>query len=90
MIKGIHNLKNKPAGQISKRSLSGVWNNIARVPIELQKMGISIDDVFVKKVCAGDETLFWQDLWCGAETFKTTYLGYMIWIVTRSARWQIG
>lgn len=59
----MHNLKNKSADKIFKKSISGVWNNVAKVPIELQKIGININDMFVRNVCTGDDTLFWLDLW---------------------------
>ncbi|CAI9295050.1 unnamed protein product [Lactuca saligna] len=57
-IMGIHNLKNKAADCISKKSIPGVWNNIAGVKSEFLKVGINFDEVIKKQVGNGDCTLF--------------------------------
>nr|KAJ0203968.1 hypothetical protein LSAT_V11C500292530 [Lactuca sativa] len=73
VIKGIHNLYNKPADHISKKTLPGVWNNIAGVRGELEKIGIDLNDVISKKIGSGDDTMFWLDRWTGGNTLKTSF-----------------
>lgn len=70
---GIHNLNHKPAERLSKKTISGVWNNIAGVIQELQRAGISFDDIFKKQFGDGDDTLFWMDTWCGGEPFRDRF-----------------
>ena len=49
IIKGIHNLYNKPAHHISKKSIPGIWNRIAGVQDELKLFDIDIEELMVKK-----------------------------------------
>lgn len=72
--KGIHKLKNKSADQISKKSISGVWNNVTKIPIELQKMGIMFNDIFVKKVCVRDDTFFLEGCMEWISTLEIIFL----------------
>lgn len=46
VIKGIHNLHNKPHDLLSNKNLRGVWNNIIYVRKDLNKRGMDIGDVF--------------------------------------------
>ena len=54
---GIHNLHNKPAKTLAKKTIPGIWSNIAGVIQELQKDGLSFDDIFKKQVREGEDTL---------------------------------
>lgn len=42
---------------------------------ELKKMGVNIEDIVVKKVHSGDNTLFWLDNWCGSGSLKIAFPG---------------
>lgn len=57
VITGIHNLHNKPAKTLAKKTIPGIWSNIAGVIQELQKDGLSFDDIFKKQVREGEDTL---------------------------------
>lgn len=57
VIMGIHNLHNKPAKTLAKKTIPGIWSNIAGVIQELQKDGLSFDDIFKKQVREGEDTL---------------------------------
>ncbi|GJT21272.1 hypothetical protein Tco_0891209 [Tanacetum coccineum] len=41
----------------------GVWKNIIKTGMELDRQGINFSNSFVKKVGNGENTLFWEDLW---------------------------
>lgn len=56
-----------------KKTITGVWNNVAGVKDDLLKIGINIDEVITKEVGAGDSTLFWLDKWLASETLKLLY-----------------
>nr|KAJ0197364.1 hypothetical protein LSAT_V11C700352090 [Lactuca sativa] len=73
VIKGIHNLHGKPAQLICKKTLPGVWSRVAGVQDELKKFGIDIDEVIIKKIGSGDETMFWLDKWFGGSTLKDSF-----------------
>nr|KAJ0224075.1 hypothetical protein LSAT_V11C200069590 [Lactuca sativa] len=73
VIKGIHNLHGKPAQHICKKTLPGVWSRVAGVQDELKKFGIDIDEVIIKKIGSGDETMFWLDKWIGGSTLKDSF-----------------
>lgn len=70
---GIHNLKNKPAERLSKKTIPSVWNNIAGVIKELEKTGISFQDILRKQVKDGGDTLFWMDAWCDKEPLRKRF-----------------
>ncbi|KAI3517218.1 hypothetical protein L1887_16430 [Cichorium endivia] len=65
VIKGIHNLTNKPAEYLAKKSIPGVWSNVARVNRAIELYGINMKDIFTRKVGKGNDTLFWLDSWIG-------------------------
>ncbi|KAL4589627.1 hypothetical protein LXL04_002535 [Taraxacum kok-saghyz] len=73
VIRGIHNLKRKPEDVMSKKSITGVWNNIARIKEDMGKIGISMEEVMVKDIGVGDKTIFWLDKWCGDSRLKEDY-----------------
>ncbi|KAI3506473.1 hypothetical protein L1887_28832 [Cichorium endivia] len=72
-IKGIHNLANKPANYLAKKTIPGVWNQIAGISEELDVNGLSIDEMLVKKVGSGRNTLFWLDKWIGDSALKSKF-----------------
>ncbi|KAL4578020.1 hypothetical protein LXL04_014135 [Taraxacum kok-saghyz] len=49
IIRGIHNIHNKPDDYLSKKSISGVWNSIAGIRLELIKFGVPSDSFMKKK-----------------------------------------
>ncbi|KAL4578242.1 hypothetical protein LXL04_014362 [Taraxacum kok-saghyz] len=61
VITGIHNLNNKPSHQMSDKSITGVWKNIAGIKEDLEKVGVNMEEVFKKEVRSykwnGDNTL---------------------------------
>nr|KAJ0216241.1 hypothetical protein LSAT_V11C300125010 [Lactuca sativa] len=73
VIKGIHNLYNKPAQYISKKTLPGIWNRIAGVQVELKLFDIDMEEIMMKKIGSGEETMFWLDRWIGDSTLKTSF-----------------
>ncbi|XP_071695750.1 uncharacterized protein [Rutidosis leptorrhynchoides] len=50
-----------------------VWNNICKVGIIIDNLSISFSNSFVKHICKGDDTLFWQDKWIGIYTLKEKF-----------------
>ncbi|KAL4576975.1 hypothetical protein LXL04_013076 [Taraxacum kok-saghyz] len=73
VINGVHNLRGKPDNYLSNKSISGVWNNIAGVAANLEKMNIKANEVIVKDTKAGKNTMFWLDKWRGEDTFKEAF-----------------
>nr|KAJ0190418.1 hypothetical protein LSAT_V11C800439720 [Lactuca sativa] len=73
IICGVHNLFNKPEDYLYKKSLVGVWNNIAGVKNDLESMDMSINDIFRHCVKSGDKTRFWNDIWIGSLELKNVY-----------------
>lgn len=73
VIRGIHNLKNKPADCISRKIIPGVWNNIAGATRLLYKNRINMKVVLVKQVERGDDSLFWWDKWITTEPLKDLF-----------------
>nr|KAJ0217916.1 hypothetical protein LSAT_V11C300139550 [Lactuca sativa] len=57
VIKGVHNLCIRPSNVISKKSITGVWNNIACIQHDLKNMGISMDHVITKQIRKGGDTM---------------------------------
>lgn len=57
-LKGIHNLKIITSYCISKKAITGVWNNVENVQEDLKDFGIDIENVLVKRVERGDDTFF--------------------------------
>lgn len=55
---GILTLQGKPADHLSKKSLTGTWNNIAQVKSHLLKVGLQLSHILKKKVGSGEHTLF--------------------------------
>lgn len=72
-IINIHNLINRAAYCMLKKTITRVWNNIVGVKDDLLKTRININQVIKKQVGAGDNTLFWQDKWIGNETLKQLF-----------------
>ncbi|KAL7591412.1 hypothetical protein Lser_V15G32700 [Lactuca serriola] len=62
-ITGIHLLQNKPAEYLSKKNITGVWNNIATTKKDINSFGLSFDSVCRKIINYGDKTQFWNDVW---------------------------
>lgn len=58
-IINIHNLINRAAYCMLKKTITRVWNNIVGVKDDLLKTRININQVIKKQVGAGDNTLFW-------------------------------
>lgn len=73
VIMSIHNLHNKHADCLSKKTIPGVWNNMAEVMNDLKKIGINFQDIFKKQVKNGNDNLFWMDGWCDGEPFKNRF-----------------
>lgn len=55
---GIHNLHNKLANVLSKRTIPGLWNNMEEVLKDLTKVGISFHGILKKQVKNGNDILF--------------------------------
>ena len=72
-LKGIHNLKIITSYCISKKAITGVWNNVENVQEDLKDFGIDIENVLVKRVERGDDTLFWLDRWIGNLSLKISF-----------------
>lgn len=73
VVKGIHNLHNKPHDYLSNPKISGVWNNIAACKNDLKKVGLDTMDVFQLNIKSGDNSLFWYDKWLGPVTLEEKY-----------------
>nr|KAJ0214446.1 hypothetical protein LSAT_V11C400180310 [Lactuca sativa] len=73
-ITGLHNLYNKPMEYLSKRRITGVWNNIVGTKKDLEVMGISFNGIFKHIVKTGDRTQFWWDKWVDDSSLKSKYL----------------
>ena len=58
-----------------KKSIPGVWNNIAGVKSDFSKDGINFDEVIKKQVGKGDNTLFSLDKWLFNENLKSLLPG---------------
>lgn len=48
VIKGIHNLYNKPSDYMANKTYAGVWRNMEKVRGILTKKGIDIMEIFKK------------------------------------------
>lgn len=66
VISSLHNLKSKPDDIYSKKSLTGVWNNIVGIRKALEKKDIPVDSVLSKQPTANGET--WR---CGLTSTGT-------------------
>nr|KAJ0208490.1 hypothetical protein LSAT_V11C500297480 [Lactuca sativa] len=70
---GIHNLHNKPANCLSKKTIPCVWNNRAEVMNDIKRVGINFQDILKKHVKNGNDTIFWIDGWCEGEPVKNRF-----------------
>ncbi|CAI9283147.1 unnamed protein product [Lactuca saligna] len=50
-----------------------IWNRIAGVQDDLKLFDIDLEELMVKKIGAGEETMFWLDRWIGDSTLKTSF-----------------
>nr|KAJ0192616.1 hypothetical protein LSAT_V11C800391510 [Lactuca sativa] len=72
-ITGIHLLQNKPTEYLSKKNITGVWNNIATTKKDINSFGLSFDSVCRKIINSGNKTQFWNDVWHGTGTLKSEF-----------------
>ena len=54
VVKGFHNLQNKPHDYLSNLKIRGVWNNIAACKNDLKKVGLDTMDIFQLNFKSGD------------------------------------
>ncbi|KAI3710195.1 hypothetical protein L2E82_39969 [Cichorium intybus] len=72
-ITSMHNLSNKSFDNISNRSISGTWNNIANITKDLNRSEIDLKDIFGINIQSGEQTLFWKDPWLGTTALMHKY-----------------
>ncbi|KAI3508661.1 hypothetical protein L1887_23670 [Cichorium endivia] len=63
LILDIHGLHRKPLFSLVKKSLKGVWYNIAGVSNDLSDIGFGLENILRCHVRSGDKILFWKDVW---------------------------
>ncbi|KAI3515062.1 hypothetical protein L1887_13811 [Cichorium endivia] len=73
IIHDIHGLYRKPLSSLTKKSLKGVWYNIAGVSKDLSDIGIGLENILRCEVHSGDKTLFWKDFWCGSSPLESRF-----------------
>lgn len=73
VINGIHNLKKRATDQLSRKIISGVWNNIVGVLTKVHRARVEHNNIFKKEVGNGRDTLFWLDVWWGNKTLKSRF-----------------
>ncbi|KAJ9548692.1 hypothetical protein OSB04_021235 [Centaurea solstitialis] len=44
----------------------GVWLNIVKNGVALQRINLNLEDLFTRVVGKGDKTMFWTDRWLGS------------------------
>ena len=60
-------------GQAWRRSEGGSLGNIANVNSYIELTNISQNCLLCKKLGNGEKTKFWQDIWCGNDTFWASF-----------------
>ena len=63
VVSGIHNLTRKPVDSLAKKAIRGSWSDIAKLPSDLEKIGIPLEEVVEFCTGASSNTLFWYDKW---------------------------
>ena len=63
VISKIHGSDGGFEANTGSRKKAGVWANIIGCCSELNQMGISLNNLIVKKVSSGNQTSFWSDAW---------------------------
>ena len=72
-IVSIHNLFRKPLWYLAKKTISGVWTNIAKAIKTLPDTQIDHQSLFSVVPGSNVQAMFWLDRWCGSETLKNMY-----------------
>nr|KAJ0204439.1 hypothetical protein LSAT_V11C500287950 [Lactuca sativa] len=73
VITGIHSLSNKPYDYLSKKTITGVWKNIAGTIKDIHGAKLTLNDIFKLEVKSGESTMLWQDNWLNNEKLKSKY-----------------
>ncbi|CAI9265593.1 unnamed protein product [Lactuca saligna] len=63
VICGTHNLHTKLVAALSKKTIHGIWQNIADVISIIKGIGIPLSHIFKIVIGSGRSTLFWLDNW---------------------------
>ncbi|KAJ9555730.1 hypothetical protein OSB04_010344 [Centaurea solstitialis] len=51
----------------------GVWGKIANLNSDIEKLNLSLPDLFHKEMGNGVKTKFWKDVWCANDTLETFF-----------------
>nr|KAJ0215457.1 hypothetical protein LSAT_V11C300123840 [Lactuca sativa] len=54
---------------------SGLWSKVIKAGVqdELKLFDIDMEEIMMKKIGSGEETMFWLDKWIGDSTLKTSF-----------------
>ncbi|KAL7599579.1 hypothetical protein Lser_V15G26444 [Lactuca serriola] len=61
VIDSIHNLHNKPASYIARKSTNGVWCNISKAVKSISNLNIDANEIFKLILGSGVKIMFWKD-----------------------------
>lgn len=61
MIQSIHKYHGQDDSALAKRSFKSTWGKVAMIEEDLLEMGLSLRDLFERKVGKGNKTRFWKD-----------------------------
>ncbi|KAL7614622.1 hypothetical protein Lser_V15G08580 [Lactuca serriola] len=73
VIVSIHNLVNKPASYIARKSSNGVWCNIYKAIRDTNSLHIDWTDIFTLIPGFDVKIMFWKDHWCSKTPFYTKF-----------------
>ena len=73
VIMSIHNLYNKLASYIARKTSNGVWCNISKAVRALDSLHIDCKDIFALTPGSDVNILFWKDSWCSNIPFHLKF-----------------
>lgn len=63
VIRSIHSVTDFDDRKLAKNFYKGTWKNITEIEENFLEAGISLRDLFRRKVGRGEKTRFWKDVW---------------------------
>ncbi|XP_071727970.1 uncharacterized protein [Rutidosis leptorrhynchoides] len=58
---------------LARLSTSGIWNNIIFAGNQIEDLNIIFISSFKKSIGDGSSTEFWNEVWCGADSYKNIF-----------------
>lgn len=58
---------------LSKKTMTEIWNNIAKIKNDLQNDGLDFEDFLKLTTHFWDKTSFWHERWLGNQVLRLSY-----------------